>query len=56
MVKRKNYMSTHKGDNNSDLNNLNRKLKVKEENKGEGEMRLRKERSVIMVETVCIIR
>ena len=56
MVKRKNYMSTHKGDNNSDLNNLNRKLKVKEEKKGKCEVRLRKERSVIMVETVCIIR
>ena len=56
MVKRENYMSTHKGDNNSDLNNLNRKLKVKEEKKGKGEVRLRKERSVIMVETVCITR
>ena len=49
-------MSTHKGDNNSDLNNLNRKLKVKEEKKGKCEVRLSKERSVIMVETVCIIR
>ena len=49
-------MSTHKGDNNSDLNNLNRKLKVKEEKKGKGEVRLRKERSVIMVEIVCITR
>ena len=56
MVKRKNYMSTHKGDNISDLNNLNRKLKVEEEKKGKCEVRLRKERSVIMVEIVCITR
>ena len=65
MVKRKNYMSliwhinrnsTYKGDNNNDLGNLNRKLKVREDIKGKGEVRLRKERKVIMVETVCIIR
>jgi len=64
MVKMKNYMSliwhinrnsTYKGDNNTDLGNLNRKLKVKEEIKGKSEVRLRKERRVIMVETVCII-
>ena len=40
-----NRNNTHKGNKDSYLDNLNRKLKVKEERKGKGEVRLRKERS-----------
>ena len=51
-----NRNNTHKGNKDSYLDNLNRKLKVKEERKGKGEVRLRRERRVITIETTCITR
>ena len=51
-----NRNNTHKGNRDSYLENLNRKLKVKEERKGKGEVRLRKERRVITTEITRITR
>ena len=51
-----NRNNTHKKNKDNVLGNLNRKLKEKEERKRKDEVRLRKERRVIMVETACINR